>query len=103
MPDYSDIDINRYFPTPATFRKHPYSTIMVSRACPYMCTFCDRAVFGSKITYRPFEHIVEEIEFLRSEYKIKELRFFDDTFTLNKELVIKSVTILPKRILSGLV
>ncbi|MFH1479043.1 MAG: radical SAM protein [Candidatus Omnitrophota bacterium] len=76
-----------YRPTPASCRRVPYAVIMTSRGCPSQCTFCDRKIFGERCRMRSVENVFEEIEELISEYNIKEIRFFDDTFTLNKKRV----------------
>ena len=76
-----------YRPTPASCRRVPYAVIMTSRGCPSQCTFCDRKIFGQRCRMRSVENIFQEIEHLVSRYGVKEIRFFDDTFTLDKERV----------------
>ncbi|MBD3264051.1 MAG: radical SAM protein, partial [Candidatus Omnitrophica bacterium] len=75
--------LNRYSPTPASYRRLPLGVIITSRGCPANCTFCDRAVFGEEYRKRSVSNIMEEIEELISVYGAKEIRFFDDTFTLD--------------------
>lgn len=76
-----------YRPTPASCRKVPYTVIMTSRGCPSKCTFCDRKIFGERCRMRSVNNVFEEIEEVVSKYGVKEIRFFDDTFTLNKKRV----------------
>ncbi|MFC1667571.1 B12-binding domain-containing radical SAM protein [Candidatus Omnitrophota bacterium] len=76
-----------YRPTPASCRRAPYAVIMTSRGCPSVCTFCDRKVFGERCRMRSVANIFEEIESLISKYGVREIRFFDDTFTSNKKRV----------------
>ncbi len=76
-----------YHPTPASYRKLPYATIMTSRGCPSRCTFCDRSVFGDRLRFRSVSNIFKEIEDVEKRYRVKEIRFFDDTFTLKKDRV----------------
>jgi radical SAM superfamily enzyme YgiQ (UPF0313 family) len=76
-----------YRPTPASCRKVPYAVIITSRGCPSQCTFCDRKVFGELYRARSVGNIFKEIEEVVSEYGVKEIRFFDDTFTLDKDRV----------------
>jgi radical SAM superfamily enzyme YgiQ (UPF0313 family) len=78
-----------YRPTPASCRKVPYAVMMTSRGCPSQCTFCDRKIFGERCRMRSVQNIFQEIDELVTKYGVKELRFFDDTFTLNKERVHK--------------
>ncbi len=74
-----------YRPTPASCRKVPYAVIMTSRGCPSQCTFCDRKIFGMRCRMRSVYNIFQEIEEVVSKYGVKEIRFFDDTFTINKK------------------
>ena len=64
-------------------RKTPYMTMITSRGCPYQCTYCSKAVFGS--TYRGLSpgKVVQELKHLIDTYGIREYRFYDDDFTLN--------------------
>lgn len=77
--------LSAYRPTPASYRKLPLGVLMTSRGCPSKCTFCDRAIFGSTFRQRSADNVLDEIEELIDKFGARELRFFDDTFTLNKE------------------
>ena len=77
----------RYRPTPASCRQVPYAVIITSRGCPSRCTFCDRMVFGNRFRMRSTAGIFREIEAVVADYGVKEIRFFDDTFTLDKDSV----------------
>jgi len=78
---------DRYRPTPASCRQLPYAVIISSRGCPSRCTFCDRMVFGERFRIRSAAGIFREIEALVAGYGVKEIRFFDDTFTADKRRV----------------
>lgn len=88
MPDYSDINLENYSLSPTSYKRSNNIDIIISRGCPFQCTFCDRSVFGNKVTYRGLENIKKQINFLETNKGIEEIRFFDDTFSLNKDLVI---------------
>lgn len=81
--------LDAYRPTPASYKQLPLGVLMTSRGCPSRCTFCDRAIFGSSFRQRSAENVVGEIEELVHRYGAKELRFFDDTFTLNEKRVFE--------------
>ncbi|MGC8976612.1 MAG: B12-binding domain-containing radical SAM protein, partial [Candidatus Ratteibacteria bacterium] len=70
-----------------------------SRGCPYKCTFCSwpQMLYDGKIRFRSPEKIVEEIELLIKKYGIKEIFFDDDTFTCNKNWVIKICKLIIER------
>ncbi len=61
--------------------------IYCSRGCPACCTFCDRAIFGQKVRYRPIENVVNEIEERKNKYGIDCFVIADDTFTFSKKYV----------------
>lgn len=78
-----------YRPTPASYRKLPLAVMMTSRGCPYGCTFCDRGVFGNYVRVHSPERVLDEIEELVGRYGVREIRFFDDTFTIKRKNVEK--------------
>lgn len=49
--------------------------------------FCDRRGQGFTVRYRSVENVFDEIEELVNVYGAKDLKFFDDTFTLNQKRV----------------
>jgi len=87
----------RYRPTPASYRRLPLGVVITSRGCPHQCTFCDRAVFGNVYRQRSVDNVLGEVEELMHKYAAKEIRFFDDCFTLDKERTYKICLGLKKR------
>jgi len=81
--------LSAYSPTPASYRKLPLAVMMTSRGCPYRCIFCDRKVFGNVTRGHSADRVVAEVEEVLHRYSAKEIRFFDDTFTYNKERVME--------------
>lgn len=82
IPDHSLIKINLYS---EPLSRKPFSTIQSSRGCPFNCNYCVKS-YGKQITMRSPENILQEIRQLQS-LGIKNLRFIDDTFTVNKNRV----------------
>lgn len=76
-----------YHPTPASYRKLPVGILMTSRGCPFHCTFCDRSIFGNTTRFHSPDRVLAEVEWTLGERGAKEIRFFDDTFTLRKDRV----------------
>lgn len=66
----------------------PFTALQTSRGCPFECAFCI-PMYGREIVYRSVENILAEIEELLSKYKIKTIRFIDDTFTLHKNRILE--------------
>ncbi len=58
--------------------------LMTSRGCPQTCTFCCRSM-GSKIRTRSPENVLAEIEHLVRDYRVDEIYFEDDNFTVDRE------------------
>lgn len=59
--------------------------IMTSRGCPFACSYC--ATNTKRVSYRPIEHILEEIKLVISNYGTGQFSFKDDSFTVNKKRV----------------
>ncbi len=61
------------------------SDMITSRGCVYSCGYCSSSlIMGKKFRSRSPENVVNEIEQLIENYKIKDIAFMDDTFMLNK-------------------
>lgn len=86
-----------YHPTPASYRKLPLGVLITSRGCPYQCTFCDRAIFGTSYRFRSAKNVVDEIEELINKYGAREIKFFDDTFTLDKKRLYEILELMKER------
>jgi len=82
---------------PKGYKPHPpkslggvWSSIMWSRGCPFMCTYCCReASFGRTFRCNSPEYMTNLINYLHSQYGIDELTFYDDVFSLNRFKTIK--------------
>ncbi|MEM2273066.1 MAG: radical SAM protein [Candidatus Bathyarchaeia archaeon] len=60
--------------------------VMSSRGCPFRCIFCSSSqIFGKKYRARSAKNVVDEIEYLVSEYNPESIEFSDDEFTLNQK------------------
>ena len=78
------LPLKKLQPVPASFKYLPSTHLITSRGCPSKCTFCDRAVFGTRFRAASPNRVVDEIEEIVHKYRAKDFKFFDDTFTLNK-------------------
>ncbi len=71
--------------------------VITSRGCPFGCAFCSSAVmWGKKTRFRSVENVISEINTLIKNLSIKEFRFIDDTFTLDRERVLQLCSELEK-------
>jgi len=79
--------------------RQPYASIYTSLGCPYKCSFCCiNAPFG-KPSYRMWspETIVRQIDVLVNDYGIKNIKFSDEMFVLNKRHVLGICDLLIER------
>ncbi len=91
-------DINKY-PMPAwdlipvanyhclTLLK-PFATMVTTRGCPWHCGYCSQ-VYSEKLRFRDVELVVDEMEHLEKVYGVREIVFFDETFTIGKRRMLK--------------
>jgi len=77
-----------------------FTPIITSRGCPFRCIFCEQG--GLKFRPRLPENVADEIEECYQVYKVRELDFFDSSFTVQKGRVINICEELIKRRLPGL-
>lgn len=80
--------LEKYQPSPGSYRSLPVGIIVTSRGCPFNCTFCNRNVFGNHPRFRSPKNVVDEMEILIKKYGAREIRIWDDTFNLKPERVV---------------
>lgn len=63
-----------------------YGIVMTSRGCPFNCIFCSSSLqFGKVWRAHSVRRVIEELRILREDFRIREIEFLDDTFTLNRK------------------
>ncbi|MFH1591796.1 MAG: radical SAM protein [Candidatus Woesearchaeota archaeon] len=92
--DRDIIEIEKYQPSPLFYKKLPWTAIIGSRGCPYRCTFCHS---DKRLRLRSPKNIVDEMEFLMRRYGIKDVTFYDETFTIPKKRVLEICDEIKKR------
>lgn len=71
-------DMRRY---KSRARQTPVASIITSRGCPYQCVYCNKGIFGNRVRMRSAENVMEEINYLVKEYKVRQIDILDDNFT----------------------
>ena len=62
------------------------ATMITSRGCGNTCKFCSTTKYWKKVRFRSAKNIVDEIESVIQQFPfIKNIVFFDDTFTANRK------------------
>ena len=73
--------------------------IISSRGCPFPCRYCYR-IFGRRYRARSAQHVVSEIEKLKTDYDIDFISFQDDCFVIDKKRVFEICDLLDAKGLS---
>lgn len=77
-------DTYKGVPNGVFLKQYPFAPIIITRGCPYLCTFCSaHNIVGRKIRSRSIDNVVREIILLHEKYGIKEIHIEDDNFTFN--------------------
>lgn len=68
---------------------HPVTTMMSMRGCPFKCGYCFKQPTDKKCRYRSSANVVDEMEHVVQQYGVREIMFYDDTFTLKRSRVVE--------------
>lgn len=86
MPAHQLAPPDKYLPSPTFYNRLPHANIIGARGCPYLCTFCHT---DRHVRMRSAANIADEIEWLVKEQGIKDIAFWDDTFTLSEKRALE--------------
>jgi radical SAM superfamily enzyme YgiQ (UPF0313 family) len=68
----------------------PYTLVITARGCPNNCSFCTANLYyGTKIRMRSPENVLAEVEEILKIHKIRDITFWADTFTFDRNYVLK--------------
>lgn len=65
-----------------------FTAMESSRGCPFQCIFC-YPIFGRTVRFRSAKSIVDEMESVHKDFKVKIIGFIDDTMTVNRKRMLK--------------
>jgi len=71
-----------YRPAAHLIGRFPTTTITTSRGCAARCTFCDRSVFGNRVTAHSAKYVLNIIKHLHSTYGVRDVVMGDDNFVV---------------------
>ncbi|MEI6632619.1 MAG: radical SAM protein [Chlamydiota bacterium] len=74
--------LDRYRINPPYGMRHPSATMVTIRGCPFRCIYCSKSVFGPTVRAMSPGAVVDEVERLTRTYGVREIKFYDDDFTL---------------------
>ncbi len=92
---YHLIPMGKYYPAVGAYRKLPAISMLMTRGCPGKCIFCNSA--ETALRTRSAERVVDEIIHLRDAYGIREIQFYDDTFTVMKNNALHFARLMKER------
>jgi anaerobic magnesium-protoporphyrin IX monomethyl ester cyclase len=82
-PARKAIDIGRYVETWRTHHGSGSVNFITARGCPFRCNWCSHQVFGQSHRRRDPIKVVDEVEWLLTEYSPDMVWVSDDVFTIN--------------------
>ena len=88
-PARQAIDLRRYVDTWRTHHQQGSVNFITARGCPYKCRWCSHQVYGQTHRRRDPIKVVDELEWLLTEYTPDMAWISDDVFTINHEWIRK--------------
>ena len=87
FPDWNMLDLKNYdLGDESQVMRKPCFTVETSRGCPNHCMYCSSfAVWGHRWRGRSAENVVDEIEMLVNSFGAKEIAFYDDSMSVDKQ------------------
>ncbi len=68
--------------------KKRYTSVQMTRGCPFSCVFCACDLYGKKCRRRGIDSVMRELELVIGRYKAEHIYFVDDTLTLNRQYIL---------------
>jgi len=76
-PDFEKIGVSKNGP----------AHLMTSRGCPFRCKFCASTRYFKKPRFHSAEYVVNQIEKFAQDYSRRDVRIYDDLFSMDKKRV----------------
>ena len=82
FPAWDLVDVARY--ERIWMRRHGFFSMnmVTTRGCPYHCNWCAKPIWGQRYNSRSPENVVEELCWLKAQYRPQHICFADDIFGL---------------------
>lgn len=88
IPDRSLVPVTSYIPAIEQYKILPVTNMFTMRGCPFKCIFCLPDILGKGLRQRSVGRVMEEIDLLVTRFDIREIAFWDDTFTIDRNRVL---------------
>jgi anaerobic magnesium-protoporphyrin IX monomethyl ester cyclase len=73
-------------------QRKPYASMATSLNCPNACNFCNvHALYGwqHRVWYKDDSEVIDDLDILVNKYGVRNIKFWDEHFTTNRERTIK--------------
>ena len=87
LPAYNLLPMEKYYHN--ILNRGNFSIVITSRGCPFRCTFCLKAMWGSLYRKRSVENVMKELRLLHDEFGVGSVYFQDLEFLIDKKRVIE--------------
>ncbi|MBF0587592.1 MAG: radical SAM protein [Magnetococcales bacterium] len=88
-PDRRLLPIEKYMCGAMKGGEMNYTSLIMSRGCPYKCVFCATDLYGTKIRRRSIANVMAEIEEVVLDLGIQHINFLDDVLTLSRRFIME--------------
>ena len=96
-PAWDLLPMKKYIPLPNQYLRQPVIHMVAIRGCPYQCSFCsNNSVFGKKIRAVSPKRVIEIIKYAKYNFGAREISFWDDCMTVNKEWMLEFCQLMVK-------
>ena len=85
FPAYHLLPMDRYF---YEFMGNHFALLEASRGCPYHCSFCYLGMYGKGVTRKSLSRVLEEMDWLKSRFHVRNIYFMDLEFGLDREYLL---------------
>ncbi len=82
MPAWDLIEMDKYRSVWMEHNGYFSLNMATTRGCPFKCNWCAKPIYGNRYNSRSPEHVVDELIFLKENYKFDHIWFCDDIFGL---------------------
>lgn len=97
LPAWDLIDLGPYRAIWMRSQGHFSLNLATTRGCPFKCNWCAKPIYGNRYNSRSPEHVVNEIEWLRTMSAPEHIWFADDIFGLKPGWVQRFRDVLQER------
>lgn len=69
--------------------RHRYTSLQMSRGCPFSCVFCACDIHGKALRMRGIDSVLAELDLAVKQYGASHIYFIDDTLSINRDYLLK--------------